>query len=161
MYAADQALDNMQIQMWLAAGLSASSCPSLKWLISMGEPMPVQVLRTLQKRLPHTALFYGYGPAEAAVYQTVKIFRELGSHVHDGPIIVGKPLLNIHVYVVDSQRQLVPVGVPGELLVSGVCLARGYLNRPDLTEQAFLPNRLIEDAAGYFSRMYCTGQSSL
>ena len=145
--------------MWLAAGLSASSCPSLKWLISIGEGIPVQVMHTLQKRLPHSSLCFGYGPTEAAVYQTCKIFRELGSQVIDGPVLVGKPLPNTHTYVVDTQRQPVPVGVSGELLISGVCLARGYLNRPDLTELAFVPNRLMKDAGGYFSRMYRTGQS--
>ena len=121
------------------------------------EALPVQMMRTLQERLPEISLFFGYGPTEASEHVTCKAFKHLGSKPVEVPILVGPPIPHTHTYIVDAQRQLVPVGVPGELLTSGVGLARGYLNRPDLTEQAFVPNTLVSEAQGYFSRMYCTG----
>ncbi|KAL4531342.1 hypothetical protein Ndes2437A_g08678 [Nannochloris sp. 'desiccata'] len=47
---------------------------------------------------------------------------------------------NVHCYIVDANMALVPVGVPGELLLSGPRLAKGYIGRPDLTDEKFVPN---------------------
>ena len=118
------------------------------------------MMRTLQQRLPHSSLFFGYGPTEASEHVTCKAFKELGSGPLEVPILVGKPIPHTHIYIVDGQRQPVPIGVHGELLTSGIGLARGYLNRPDLAKEAFVPNTLIKDAEGYFSSMYSTGASS-
>lgn len=60
---------------------------------------------------------------------------------------------------------LLPVGVPGELLIAGPCLARGYCGRPDLTAAAFVPNPCLplaecllpEGLRGHFARAYRTG----
>ena len=122
------------------------------------EALPVQMMRTLQERLPKISLFFGYGPTEASEHVTCKAFEDLGSQTLEVPILVGPPIPHTHIYIVDAQRQLVPVGVPGELLTSGIGLATGYLNRPDLTEQAFVPNTLAKKAEGCFSRMYSTGE---
>jgi non-ribosomal peptide synthetase component F len=64
-------------------------------------------------------------------------------------------------YVLDpGSLRPVPIGVPGELYVSGPGLARGYLGRPDLTAAAFLPNpfRLKGDSA-FYSQIYKTGDN--
>lgn len=53
---------------------------------------------------------------------------------------IGRPLPNCRAYVLDERLQLVPVGVPGELMVSGVQLARGYLKRDDLSADKFIAN---------------------
>ena len=132
----------LQIQTWVAAGLSAEAAPSLRWLLTGAEALPVQMMRTLQERLPRISLFFGYGPTEASEHVTCKAFKDLGSNPVEVPILVGQPIPHTHIYIVDSQWQLMPVGVPGELLTSGVGLARGYLNRPDLTEQAFCAQQL-------------------
>ena len=73
---------------------------------------------------------------------------------------IGQPIANMRCYVLDAQLQLVPVGVPGELMVSGIQLARGYLKRPDLTAEKFIPNPY---AAGdlHHNRLYRTGASLL
>ena len=63
---------------------------------------------------------------------------------------IGRPVANTQVHVLDANRQLVPMGVPGELYLGGVQLARGYLNRPELTAERFV------EVAGY-GRLYQTG----
>ena len=70
---------------------------------------------------------------------------------------IGRPLANFHAYVLDAQLQLLPVGVPGELMVSGVQLARGYLKRPDLTAEKFIPNP-YSGGRLHHERLYRTGK---
>ena len=53
---------------------------------------------------------------------------------------IGRPFGNVKIYILDSCLNPVPIGVPGELHIGGLCLARGYHNRPELTEQKFIPD---------------------
>ena len=69
---------------------------------------------------------------------------------------IGQPIANMRCYVLDAQLQLVPVGVPGELMVSGIQLARGYLKRPDLTAEKFIPNPYA-GGEPHHDRLYRTG----
>ena len=70
---------------------------------------------------------------------------------------IGRPIANLHCYVLDERLQLVPVGVPGELMVSGIQLARGYLHRPDLTAEKFISNP-YSGGDHVHSRLYRTGE---
>jgi acyl carrier protein len=58
----------------------------------------------------------------------------------DRSVPIGRPIDNASIYILDSHRQPVPIGVPGELYIGGVGLARGYLNQPDLTSEGFIPS---------------------
>ena len=64
----------------------------------------------------------------------------------------------MQVYVLDERMRPVPLGVPGRLYVSGVCLARGYLHKPQLTAEAFLANPFFDPFTDppAFSRMFDT-----
>jgi amino acid adenylation domain-containing protein len=55
---------------------------------------------------------------------------------------LGRPINNVHIYVVDEQLQPVPFGEPGEIVFSGVCVGRGYINDPERTQRAFLRDPL-------------------
>ncbi|MGM3309125.1 condensation domain-containing protein, partial [Anabaena sp. WFMT] len=67
---------------------------------------------------------------------------------------IGRPIANTQIYILDSQGQPTPVGIPGELHIGGVGLARGYLNLPELTQTKFIPNPFSEELD---SRLYKTG----
>ncbi|MEJ7733798.1 MAG: phosphopantetheine-binding protein, partial [Polyangiaceae bacterium] len=70
--------------------------------------------------------------------------------------VIGVPLPDVAVYVVDAGMQLCPVGVPGELVVAGAGVARGYLNRAELTAEKFVPDVLTPDAPPD-ARLYRSG----
>jgi non-ribosomal peptide synthetase component F len=75
--------------------------------------------------------------------------------------LLRRPFTNMRHYVLDAVSLApVPVGVPGELFISGPGVARGYLGRPELTAAAFLPNpfKLPADGTAY-DRMYRTGDN--
>ncbi|PIK32617.1 non-ribosomal peptide synthetase, partial [Bacillus siamensis] len=88
-----------------------------------------------------------YGPTENTVVTTSYIVND-----HFNNIPIGKPISNNKIYILDQNNSLVPLGVPGELCVSGAGLARGYLNRPELTAEKFVPNPFLPG-----ERMYRTG----
>lgn len=87
-----------------------------------------------------------YGPTEATVWATTSPLT-IGAPVH-----IGRPLPGYQAYVVDAQLQLVPIGVPGELLLGGAAVARGYHLRPDLTAERFPAHRF-----GGLGTLYRTG----
>src|SRR5436305_5226682 len=77
-------------------------------------------------------------PPRSTLFPYTTLFRSefaLLDEVH-----AGRPIDNARVYVLDKHRALAPVGVAGELCVSGDLLARGYLNRPELTARRFVPH---------------------
>jgi thioesterase domain-containing protein/acyl carrier protein len=80
-------------------------------------------------------LFNAYGPTESTVCATVASCSD-GSQKPP----IGRPIANTQIYILDRHLQPVPIGVPGELHISGVGLARGYLNLPELTASKFIPN---------------------
>ena len=94
--------------------------------------------------------FNAYGPTESAV--CVSAFKVNSQFAADGPVPIGRPLMNTQLYIRDPSDQDQPVGLPGELCIAGPGLARGYHNKPGLTATRFVPN-----PQGNGSRLYLTG----
>lgn len=110
---------------------------SLRSVIVAGEPCPKSLVMRHLELLPNTSLFNEYGPTEGTVWSTVYHCHkpEIGTQIS-----IGRPIANTQIYLLDSHLHPVPLGVPGELYISGEGLAAGYLNRPDLTAEKFIPN---------------------
>ncbi|MGB7243722.1 MAG: MupA/Atu3671 family FMN-dependent luciferase-like monooxygenase [Sulfitobacter sp.] len=95
-----------------------------------------------------------YGPTETTIWSTTE--RTTGG---EGVINIGKPIANTQVYVLDEDRQPVPIGTAAELYIGGDGVTRGYWQRPDLTDERFVADPFIEPdmAAPGGARMYRTG----
>lgn len=134
-------------QLLLEAGSQGSK--HLKILCG-GEALPRKLAQQLQQRC--ATLWNLYGPTETTIWSaTYKVISE------DGQVLIGRPIANTQFYILDSQLQPVPVGVPGELYIGGAGLARGYLNRPDLTDAQFILNPFKEVEGNNDLRLYKTG----
>ncbi|KZE78885.1 non-ribosomal peptide synthetase [Paenibacillus elgii] len=126
------------------AGEDEEMHPSLRVLICGGERLEDSLKEKLVRK--GYALHNHYGPTETTI-DVLAAQCEVGT-----PVTLGKPIRNTAAYILNRHRQLQPVGVPGELYISGDGLAKGYLNRPELTVEKFVPNPF---APG--ERMYGTG----
>ena len=73
---------------------------------------------------------------------------------------IGRPLADYHAYVLDAHLQLLPVGVPGEIMASGIQVARGYLKRPELSAEKFIANPYCGGRM-HHERLYRTGAGSM
>jgi amino acid adenylation domain-containing protein len=89
-----------------------------------------------------------YGPTETTIWSTATLVRP------GEPVLIGRPLANTQVHILDAHGQSVPIGVPGELLIGGDGLARGYRNQPELTTERFVAGPAGLDGS---DRLYRTG----
>lgn len=116
----------------------------LKAVVLGGEALPVDLCEELLM-YTNAHIFNIYGPAETTVWSTNK-------KVEDTSITIGKPIANTQVYILDKHHHPLPIGVAGELCISGNGVGKGYLNRPELTAEKFIPNPFLPGKT-----MYCTG----
>jgi amino acid adenylation domain-containing protein/non-ribosomal peptide synthase protein (TIGR01720 family) len=106
---------------------------SLRLMLTGGD-----VLRRRPPAGTRFRLVNNYGPSEATVVATAGEVAPAGGPEDQRPPSIGRPVDNMRCHVLDAHRNPVPIGVPGELYLSGIGLARGYLGRPDLTEERFV-----------------------
>lgn len=116
-----------------------------------GERASVQHVRKAFDVMGKGRLLNVYGPTESTVFATYYPIDE-AIPLEARSIPIGKPLNQTGAYILSEHRQLQPIGMVGELCLSGKGLAKGYLNRPDLTKQVFIPHPF---ASG--ERLYRTG----
>ncbi len=98
----------------------------------------------------HGALLVnGYGPAENTIGTTFQIVEDVPN-----VLLIGRPLFNVRVYVVDNRLCPQPIGVAGELVTGGLQVARGYVGRPGLTAEKFVADPFSGESG---ARLYRTG----
>ncbi|MEM8808438.1 MAG: amino acid adenylation domain-containing protein, partial [Cyanobacteria bacterium P01_G01_bin.38] len=115
-------------------------------LVLGGEACRWQLVEQIHTYAPDCLIFNHYGPTEATVGVSVyPINSETLSSGQQATVPIGRPIANTQIYLLDTDLQPVPIGVPGELYIGGAGVARGYLNRPDLTAERFIPNPFLED----------------
>ncbi len=134
-------------RMLLLAGWSGTS--DLR-VFCGGEALPRELADEILPRAKE--LWNVYGPTETTIWSAVKRVEADGQ-----PITIGHPIANTQIYILDANRDPLPLGVPGELYIAGDGLARGYLERPELTAERFLPDPFSSNAG---ARMYRTGDKA-
>jgi amino acid adenylation domain-containing protein/non-ribosomal peptide synthase protein (TIGR01720 family) len=111
----------------------------LRSIVFGGEALDLEDLRPWWERHPDTApqLVNMYGITETTVHVT---YRPVGRADLERPwsSVIGRPIPDLQLYILDAHRQPVPVGVTGEMYVGGAGVCAGYLSRPELTAERFL-----------------------
>ena len=127
---------------------------NLRLVIFGGEALEINSLEPWFNRHGDNSpqLINMYGITETTVHVTYRPLLKSDLNSNSSPI--GLPIPDLQVYILDAQEQPVPIGIPGELHISGAGLARGYLNRPELTHTKFIPNPFSNQTD---SRLYKTG----
>jgi amino acid adenylation domain-containing protein len=129
---------------------------AFRYLLVTGETVKPTLVHRWFERFPSIPMVNAYGPTEASDDITHYI-------MHKAPdmerIPIGSPLQNLNIYIVDENMKLLPVGVKGEICVSGVGVGRGYLNDEEKTRHVFMEDLFVEkgcDEPGGL-RLYRTG----
>ena len=124
--------------------------PSVRTVNLAGEALSRRLVQDIYALGTIDEVINLYGPSEDTTYTTYEVV----SNAADEPVLIGRPVANTQIYLLDSEMQPVPAGVAGELYTSGAGLARGYLNKPALTAERFIPNPFSEQPG---ARLYRTG----
>lgn len=122
-----------------------SAICNIKTILTAGESFTPDLLEKIRKST-NARIYNGYGPTETTVGCSFAIIERADN------ITIGKPIANTQIYILDKNRKPLPIGVAGELCISGDGVGKGYLNRPELTAEKFIPNPFIDGKT-----MYCTG----
>ncbi|UII31895.1 amino acid adenylation domain-containing protein [Fulvivirga ulvae] len=122
----------------------------LDLVMAGGERLSEEHIYKVQSTYPQLSIVNGYGPTENT---TFSLTYEIPADYQQENIPIGRPLSGRAAYVLDSNLNLVPVGVIGELYVGGSGVSMGYLNKPELTKERFMANEF----EGGTSQLYKTG----
>jgi amino acid adenylation domain-containing protein len=120
-------------------GTSRPGLSSLRWLIPTGEAVPIELCRDWYEIYPHVPLMNGYGPAECS--DDVSLYH-IGLEAAGAArtMMIGRPIINSQIYVLDAALRPVAIGVVGELCIGGCGVGRGYLSDPVKTAATFIPD---------------------
>lgn len=115
----------------------------MKGVILGGEPVQMHHVEQLKKLSEEIKVYNEYGPTEATIGCMIKELK-----LSDDKITIGKPNDNTSVYIINEFDQIQPVGVAGELCISGIQLARGYSNSA-LTKEKFVKLECLQGETVY------------
>ncbi|WP_215396278.1 non-ribosomal peptide synthetase [Rheinheimera oceanensis] len=135
----------------VSAVLKENRIPSsVKTINLAGEALRQSLVNDLHQLLSLDRVVNLYGPSEDTTYSTVMAMDDMVQ----GSVLIGRPITNTQAYILNEARELLPMGVVGELYLGGDGLSRGYLNRPDLNSSVFIKNSFSDNDDG---RLYKTG----
>jgi amino acid adenylation domain-containing protein len=123
--------------------------PDLRAVSATGEALKFDLVKRWFAAAPNVPLVNAYGLTETSDDTNHEVLRQVPA---SGRIALGRPVRNVRVYVVDANLDPVPLGAPGLIAFSGVCVGRGYINDPERTRQAYL-----DDPHRPGSRLYLGG----
>ena len=148
--AADLQISHATLPPALLPALDQASWRQVSHLVVAGESCPL----ALAKEWAQGRSFYNaYGPSETTVCTSIHEFdREADYRTASLPI--GRAMDNTQLYVLDNNKNVLPLGAVGELYIGGVGLSRGYLNQEAMTAEKFIPNLFSDESE---ARLYKTG----
>jgi amino acid adenylation domain-containing protein len=123
--------------------------PGLRCVSVTGEALKKELTQRWFAAEPGIKLVNAYGLTETSDDTNHEVMDRVPERAR---VPLGPAVNNVHIYVVDEHLSPVPLGAPGEIVFSGVCVGRGYVNDPDRTKQAFMPDPHREG-----SRLYRSG----
>ncbi|WP_291567208.1 non-ribosomal peptide synthetase [Clostridium sp. UBA2485] len=124
---------------------------SIKRLIVGGETLTEKLAKQISGLFENKIeIINEYGPTEATVGCIVHKYNYRNKYRNS--VLIGKPISNTKIYILDINNKLLPIGVVGEIYIGGDVLARGYLNREELTREKFIENPFEPG-----TKMYKTG----
>ena len=135
-------------------GRHPSEFKDLEYVVATGEALKQELVERWFAVQPRIKLVNAYGLTETSDDTN----HEIMDRAPQGERVpLGRPINNVLIYVVDEQLQPVPLGAPGEIVFSGVCVGRGYINDPERTQRAFLQDPLRPGQRVYRSGDYGRG----
>ncbi|AKQ65468.1 Malonyl CoA-acyl carrier protein transacylase [Myxococcus hansupus] len=131
----------------MAALLRAGAVPGSVATVNLaGEALMGALVEHIHALGHVEAVFNLYGPSETTTYST---YTRVG---RGQTPTIGRPVGNTQVYVLDANREPMPVGVPGEVYIGGQGVARGYLGRPELTAERFVTSPFSQETGAHLYR---------
>ena len=122
---------------------------TLRLIVLGGEAINVNDLEKLKNVTKDIKVLNHYGPTETTIGAIVKDVDFSRLDAYKQRPTIGKPINNAQIWIIDNNDKLAPVGVPGEICISGEGLSKGYLNRIDLTKQKFIHSPFAQDQIMY------------
>ncbi|WP_377477713.1 MAG: amino acid adenylation domain-containing protein [Microcoleus anatoxicus] len=131
----DNAISHVTLPPAVLKMLPTTQLAALQTIICAGESCTPELVKSWGK---NRQFFNAYGLTEVTVWASISEITE------SQKISIGRPIPHTQIYILDQNLQPVPIGIPGEIHISGLGVARGYLNRSHLTPQRFIPNPLSD-----------------
>ncbi|KQN86623.1 non-ribosomal peptide synthetase [Arthrobacter sp. Leaf69] len=120
--------------------------PHLRCVSATGEALKRELVRRWFDVMPDVKLVNAYGLTETSDDTNHEV---LSAVPPGGSVPLGPPIPNVRIHILDERQRLVPLGAPGEIAFSGVCVGRGYINDPERTAQAYSTDPYVDGARLY------------